>query len=106
MAFHTLVDSHSGAGTNNNILNNTIVSQSASGGLVKLGLKSSTADTEDVTFIATCGNTVIMENAVPVSGDFNYPQYQVAIQCPPNTPIQLSSTATAAAKTYITILSE
>ena len=106
MAFHTIKDTHSGAGSNNNILNNTIVSQSSTSGMVRLGFKSSTADIADILITATCGNTVICENAVPVSGDFDFPQYQVAVQCPPNTPIQLATTATAAATTYFTILTE
>jgi hypothetical protein len=106
MAFHTLKDTHSGAGTNSNILNNTIVSQSSTSGLVRLGFKSSTADIADILITATCGNVVICENAVPVSGDYNFPQYQVAVQCPPNTPIQLSTTATGAGDTYFTILTE
>ncbi len=103
MSFHTLKDNHSGAGTNSNILNNTIVAQSGSSGQIKIGAKSSLADVSDVTINATCGNTVIFEGAIPVDLLGNYPQFQVSVLCPPSTPIQLSTTATAAAAIYFTI---
>lgn len=102
MAFHTLKDTHSGAGTNENILNNTIVNTSQSG-MVRLGFKSTTADIGDVLITATCGSVVLCESARPVSLDGNYPQFQVASECPPATPILISTTATAASDVYFTV---
>jgi hypothetical protein len=100
MAFQTGVDVHSGAGTNSNILQDLIVQSTGSQGNLKVGCKSTTADTEEVTFSITCGNTVVAESSVPLSIDGNYPQYMVNMRVPANQNIIFNTTATAAAKIY------
>jgi hypothetical protein len=98
--FQTGVTVHGGATTTSNILSGTVVESSGNQGNLKIGVKSASGDIATSTWSATCGNTVVADNSVPVDLAGNYPQYQVNMRVPANTNLIFNYTSTAADTIY------